>query len=49
MRSQLDDSVTGSGGTIGEDLGTLPVIAFEDVATQPIDISAWILGEGESS
>lgn len=49
MRSQLDGSLTSSGDAPGEDLGTVPVVAFEDVATQPIDISSWILGEVEST
>ena len=49
MRNQIDDSPTPSGDVLGEDLGTTQRIAFEDVVTQPIDISLWIHGEVESS
>ena len=48
MRNQLGDPPTASVGAHGEDLGMRPLLPIEDVATQPIDISSWILGENQS-
>ncbi|MEO6942587.1 MAG: hypothetical protein ABI238_06425 [Terrimesophilobacter sp.] len=48
MSNQLEDSPTASGVSRGEDLGMRPVLPIDDVATQPIDISSWILGENQS-
>ena len=49
MHTQLDESLTGFGEALNEDLGSRPMNAVEDVATQPIDISSLILEQNEMS